>query len=56
MQRAARSETKPTGQAEKDRTTPMGCHHNLDDAWIVIDGVRYDVVDLLRLVVQQLKK
>jgi hypothetical protein len=56
MQYRPVGEPSPTSQAEKDRHTPMGCHHNLDDAWIVIDGERYDVIDLLRLVVKQLKK
>jgi len=56
MQYRPVGELMPTSQADKDRTTPMGCHHNLDDAWIVIDGVRYDVIDLLRRVVQQLKE
>lgn len=40
----------------KDRASPKGCRYNLDDAWIVIDGVRHNVVDLLRRVDQQLKK
>jgi hypothetical protein len=56
MQQQNVGDMRSPSEEEKDRTSPMGCRHNLDDAWIVIDGVRHNVMDLLRLVVQQLKK
>lgn len=44
----------PVSEEEKDRRAPKD-RYNLEDAFINIDGTRYNVKDLLKLVVDKLK-
>ncbi len=48
-------EPKPMSEEQKDHYSGSGHRYNLDDAFVHIDGKRYNVVDLLRLVVEKLK-
>jgi hypothetical protein len=43
----------PVSEEQKDAHAPKD-RYNLEDAFIVIDGKRYNVKDLLKLVVEQL--
>jgi hypothetical protein len=47
-------EPKPMSEEQKDYYSGGGHRYNLDDAFVHIDGKRYNVVDLLRLVVEKL--
>ena len=46
---------RPMSEEEKDALSPAGERYNLDGAFIHIEGKRYNVVDLLKLVVEKLQ-
>lgn len=54
MQQQVSSGQSPVSDEEKDRRQPND-RYNLENAFIYVDGKRYNVKDLLKFVVEQLK-
>jgi hypothetical protein len=54
-QNQIKDEPSPTSESDKDRRAPTD-RYNLEEAFIYIDGERYDVKELLKLVVEKLKE